>query len=344
MLEIRGKNALNIEDNATFTFTGSGYVKFDMPHSDHGVTNIIAGTNSKINLTGSGKTDKVLEVQGNLLHPPDHLEEFKIRHGKVEIGENLWLNLGCPVDLFNVKFTKPSGHQGTHVHNGVHVYGQGTTGISDVNIIACDFENAKMGIFGQLYYGTTPLRVLASTFTNCDVGIRTVGLGVDLDNSSFSASDIGWDGIANSATSIVNLSDFTENRIGIQVLQGAFSLSSLTGSNINSNEVGIHSSTSRIRARCGSIKNNQVEGIFSHYGHIELTDHLNAGYVDLSGNDYGLFLDEQIRILLYDGYNDLRSDEYSVYGDLRLCFSEINANYNRWNSSGTALHREQNMS
>ncbi|MEA3448732.1 MAG: cellulase family glycosylhydrolase, partial [Bacteroidota bacterium] len=59
-VEITGD--LYIENNATFTFTGDGYIKFSNPGGD-ATNNIFCGTNSSFVLQGSGQNDKIMEVQ-----------------------------------------------------------------------------------------------------------------------------------------------------------------------------------------------------------------------------------------------------------------------------------------
>ncbi|MEA1873307.1 MAG: S8 family serine peptidase [Bacteroidota bacterium] len=58
-LEIAGD--LHIASNATFTFTGDGYIKFSNPGGD-AANNIFCGTGASIVLQGSGQNDKIMEV------------------------------------------------------------------------------------------------------------------------------------------------------------------------------------------------------------------------------------------------------------------------------------------
>jgi subtilisin family serine protease len=59
-LEIAGD--LNIASNATFTYTGDGYIKFSNPGGD-ATNNIFCGSGASIVLQGSGQNDKIMEVQ-----------------------------------------------------------------------------------------------------------------------------------------------------------------------------------------------------------------------------------------------------------------------------------------
>jgi hypothetical protein len=59
-IEIAGD--LHIASNATFTYTGDGYIKFSNPGGD-ATNNIFCGTGASIVLQGSGRNDKIMEVQ-----------------------------------------------------------------------------------------------------------------------------------------------------------------------------------------------------------------------------------------------------------------------------------------
>ncbi|MDD2637073.1 MAG: hypothetical protein PHW82_16400, partial [Bacteroidales bacterium] len=66
-LEISGN--LNINDNAQFTFSGNGYIKFSHPGDDE-TNNIFCGTGSSMLFSGSGQNDKVLEIDQSTVRFP----------------------------------------------------------------------------------------------------------------------------------------------------------------------------------------------------------------------------------------------------------------------------------
>ncbi|HKK68785.1 MAG TPA: hypothetical protein VJ946_11250, partial [Bacteroidales bacterium] len=59
-LEIAGN--LHIASNATFSFSGDGYIKFSNPGGD-ATNNIFCGSGASFVLQGSGQNDKIMEVQ-----------------------------------------------------------------------------------------------------------------------------------------------------------------------------------------------------------------------------------------------------------------------------------------
>ena len=83
-IDIEGN--LEIADNATFTFTGDGYIKFSKPGNDSETQdNIIAGTNASFVLEGTGKNDKKMEIQQSTVHFPE-LAELRFEDCKIEMG------------------------------------------------------------------------------------------------------------------------------------------------------------------------------------------------------------------------------------------------------------------
>jgi len=83
-LELKGE--LHIESNATFTFSGDGYIKFSKPGTDPETQdNIIAGTNASFVLEGTGKNDKKMEIQQSTVHFPE-LAELRFEDCKIEMG------------------------------------------------------------------------------------------------------------------------------------------------------------------------------------------------------------------------------------------------------------------
>jgi hypothetical protein len=83
-LEIKGQ--LYIGTNATFTFSGDGYIKFSKPGTDTETQdNIIAGTNASFVLEGTGKSDKKMEIQQSTVHFPE-LAELRFEDCKIEMG------------------------------------------------------------------------------------------------------------------------------------------------------------------------------------------------------------------------------------------------------------------
>ncbi|MBL0051759.1 MAG: hypothetical protein IPP29_09745 [Bacteroidetes bacterium] len=172
VLEIAGD--LELQNDAVFTFTypgaNSGYVKFSNVETDiyTPTENIIYGTNSKINIHGQGKTDKVLEVTQESIYTSGAANgtcaEFRLTDGKVEMSTNARLNLDCPVFINNSTIAS-SFAPGAGTARGIDVFGQPSVSISN-----SDFIGLQKGINGLLFYGGKSLSVPGCNFIYCGRG------------------------------------------------------------------------------------------------------------------------------------------------------------------------------
>ncbi len=192
VLDIKG--TLNLVANSTLSLLpnlypqGNGFIKFSSPLSPTS-NNIIAGANSQIILTGSGPTDKVLEITQESMYAgslaASGMNLFSITNGLVALANNSRLNVGRALTLNNVKVTSISGSFNNH--RGVHVYGQ-----AGVSINNCTFEYGKYGIF-KAPSGVASLTISNSIFRFCTTGLYSVGQGVSLIGCQFlNNSTVGW--------------------------------------------------------------------------------------------------------------------------------------------------------
>ena len=367
ILEFRGHNSLVIKDNATFTFSGDGFVRFDMPSGTG--PNIASGTNSKFYLQGTTLwTDKILEVKGDELYPKDDLAEFILDYGKVELGSNTRLNLGCPVTLDAVKFTKIPSIGGDYVHRGVHVYGQHDNNAhSTVTIDDCWFEHGKYGIYGALFYGeqTLPstggfyykrLKIEDCIFRTCDFGVYTVGEGAVLDDCSFS-QDLNYGWRAEAPTWHCEFRDgfIDHKKYGLHTNYGQVTLT-IGNSIIQNGQYGVFAEgTSQVRMSCGAIKNHDIGMLMAMGSHLQLASAIFPDVVYLpavgeSGNVMGnvLFDDNDVAIyayfagemLLNKGNNDFTSSVEALDGGFAKGTTYCTKNYplyaesKKWDASG----------
>jgi len=192
VLDIKG--TLNLVANSTLSLLpnlypqGNGYIKFSSPLLPKS-NNIIAGANSQIILTGTGSTDKVLEITQESIYAgslsASGITLFSITNGLVALANNSRLTVGRALTLNNVKITSISGSFNNH--RGVHIYGQ--VGVSINN---CTFEYGKYGIF-KVPSGVASLTITNSTFRFCTTGLYSVGQGVSLNACQFlNNSTVGW--------------------------------------------------------------------------------------------------------------------------------------------------------
>nr|MBK9650448.1 hypothetical protein [Bacteroidota bacterium] len=128
VLDIAG--TLDIKDNATFTFThpgtNGGYIRMSNT-TTWPSKNIIAGTNCKMEFTGFGKLDKVLEVaQESLYDPQNHnFVHVHIINGLVDFTYNdARIAMDSKKYFANSTFIANGGAQG--ISRGIEFYGNGT--------------------------------------------------------------------------------------------------------------------------------------------------------------------------------------------------------------------------
>jgi len=85
---------------------------------------LILGQNSKIELIGTGLTNKILEVTDHCFWPDNRNGSINtqvlLRNGKVEMGPNAVLNFGTPIDLYKIKIQPLSG---VSTYKGIYFWG-----------------------------------------------------------------------------------------------------------------------------------------------------------------------------------------------------------------------------
>ncbi|MEA3448636.1 MAG: right-handed parallel beta-helix repeat-containing protein, partial [Bacteroidota bacterium] len=329
-VEITGD--LYIEDNATFTYTGDGYIKFSNPGGD-ATNNIFCGTNSSFVLQGSGQNDKIMEVQQSTVHFPGGINKVELRDGKIEMGSNCRLQNDIDTGdeetiLNNIKITSDDGiYNG---HRGFSFWGQQNITIED-----CTFEYGKYGLNANNTYGGSALTVSGSDFIENQTGLYVYNKGVHLSYCEFTNNNTALNCEAMSFGSDLYVTNMFNNDYG-----AFYHGSSSADLNIDICEIqnntydGIRSSGNfDMELYCTYINNNRY-GIYTTSGtdvHIE-----NDARNYFSGNDKTIYLNYG-KIFANHGYNCLKSvnNDYAIYGytDIRaICGRPPNwdVNNNQW--------------
>ena len=255
VLEINGM--LNIKDDATFTFTyntnNHGYVKFGnttlFPSK-----NITAGTNSKINLQGSGVSKKILEVTQEMLYTPSSLSEFNLSTGVVKLATNSGIQINGQYvhsDINFIRFTSTIAGQ-NNGHKGLRLLGQPNTTIDH-----CVFENGRYGIDAYLQYSL--LRVFNSTFYRNTHALFSIDKCVDVIGCHFNDNEIGFEAPFASYTTMADQCVMTSNDL-FGIYWNSYSTGNLILNNpaIDFNQTGVSMWRSPLTAYCGSISSNNV--------------------------------------------------------------------------------------
>lgn len=263
MIELNGENAvleidgqLYIGNNATFTFTGNGLVRFHDSYPPK--TNIFAGANSTFSLQGTDIDDEVLEVTGGEgILPQDQLALFSIKNGTVKLSDGSRINAGCPLTLSSVKFTPTPDNERSNDSNGfrgLHIYGQ-----PSVTIDNCIFEHGYSGIFAPLYNLGSPFSISNTEFNDCSYGIYAQGAGVNLNNIYAHDCKYGFYGVGSTMLNTFTQSDFENNELGIEFFGSKGSRLYLDNCFVHESQlVGTDVDHGKLITHCSNFTNNDL--------------------------------------------------------------------------------------
>ncbi|MBP9083570.1 MAG: hypothetical protein KBH11_10885 [Bacteroidia bacterium] len=350
------KGILNIQSNATFTFTSNnlqrGYLLFSNT-SLFPSRNIIGGMNSSINLIGSSTNRKILEIAQETFYGPPTLVNFNISDGNVVFHPNSRLQtdgLSTSINFTNVRFTSntPGINNG---HRGVHLYGQ-----PNISITSCIFEFGRYGIYSYQTYGGSSLNIVNSTFRHNTRGIRAYDRGLGLFQCNFFNNGFGVE-----ASGMSYASKFIEGITGGNVASSnetgikwqSHSNASLTLENplINTNYTGVRAVNCPLYVKCGSISYNYDGIVFTYGANLFMDDQVispnTAANVSVFNNYYSIRAVYASNLWLNKGGNDLSplvlNLGRTVFGTLFNPPATIFANTNQWNTAGTFTPLDFNL-
>ena len=337
-LEIAGN--LTIAANKTFTFSGSGYVKFSSTASS--ANNITANAGSAISLTGTGINNKMLEIAQDRLTIPANLASFSLSTGKVVMahssGQIYQSNTSATISVSSVKFT-PSGTTRTSYY-GLRLFNASVATISN-----CIFEKGSTGIYATI--STDSLNVTNTSFYDCYRGILLSGRYLTLTNCTSTYCMFGiYVTNAQSGTSVFTNYTANNNTYGLYHGGAASGHLYVLNSNINSNSGhGIYSTGSfRTTIRCSNLTNNGTYGVGIYYGgylYMKDSETPQGGKSELSGTPNPIRLYSAGNIVIDIGYNNIYrsvSGNKDISGTVNLSDTTYTyrQRYNLWNSTWTS--------
>lgn len=324
VLEIRGDVVLG--NNALLTFTGSGFVRWDVPYQ--GFSNVTAGSNAGIKFQGSGRTDKVLEIKGPDLWLPNNLSVFQIQAGLVEFFDDSRLVIPCPFFLIASNFVTSTTPLLSS--RGVWVAGQ-----SGMYMAGCHFYNTDVD--GDLIYGGNPLKIQSCQFFDYS-NVMIDGAGLQIVNSNFTNCPNGIEVQDIYLPSYYNIGNMNQC---IEAVSNYYANTSMSfyKVNINSSNTGstwgIFQHQGLLNLKCTQITGSQ-NGIWLYQGGSLSSSIIGTigGYSKINGSTAGINLMDAGMVNLDNGFNDLRSGYKIITGDLALpCQGNpynIPANQNKW--------------
>ncbi len=345
-IEINGN--LEIANNATFEFlyhsNNHGFVKFGNT-TQFPSRNIIAGSSSSINLVGSSTNRTILVVDQETFYAPANLLNFNIAGGRVVFNANSRLQadgLATNISFDNVRFTSNTPGL-NNAHRGVHLYGQ-----PNISITGCIFEFGRYGIYAYQTYGGSPLNIVNSTFRQNTRGIRAYDKGLGLFQCNFFNNSFGIEASGMSFPSkffegITGGNVASSNETGIKWQSHSNASLTLENPLINTNHTGVRAVNCPLYIKCGSISYNYDGIVFTYGANLFMNDQVltpnTAANVSVFNNYYSIRAVYGSNLWLNKGGNDLSPSSSNVgrtvFGTLFNPPSNILANSNQWNTSGT---------
>lgn len=318
VLDLQGKVIL--EPNTTFTFTGSGFVRFNQKGIDQGnyATFWQYKGNNFIKLEGTDKFNKVAEIATGMHFPqPQYgLDSVHILNGLVEFPEFNRVSAYCPIKLNQTRFagTDTSATASQEQFKGLRLYGQ--TGI---DISHTDFVNGKFGIVNfSGVLGNAILNLNHCRFKQCKTGLLTDGGAALLKNCTFNKGEIGWHGknITGSCNVIKSrFKHYSSSSIptyGVYFVGQSSSKLSVNQSYFHNSNVGLSAEGTEFRSTCSHYFSNTYRGLSLERSEVNLD---NKASNEIKNNQTGLWLADSKEVKLYNGFNEFNGNSGSdIYG------------------------------
>ncbi len=349
ILEIRGKLVLGA--NAVFKIEGGalgrGYVKWNMAGITSGTearSRMIFGANSRIELIGTGKTDKILEVNDHVFWPDNNngaiAASVILKNGKIEMGKNAIMNIGTAIELNTVKIVPKAGASS---FKGIILWGNKHT------IYQTEIEGSRDGLKTFNLVGGYDFKATGLSINNSLNGLSIEGKGYQVAAYSANVAYTGGMQSGINATGIdresrVSLANITNCTKGITHTGNIGGGLSIHNSAIGAYSYGIEfKSPASLLVQCNEISaipltaTSFTIGITSTGGKSELAPSLgrNAGGNIFHDFSYSIFIDRN-NLYLNEGNNNLSSftntPDRAVFGEaIGVPLSgTLNANLNIW--------------
>lgn len=324
VLEIAGN--LHIGDNASFTTSGNGYVKFSNNGTWDNTYNVTAGTHSSVVFKGTGKNDKKLEIEQSTVRFPQ-LDSLSFRNCKIEMGseKRMLADYNYPITFSNVLLTSKTGANNNH--RSFNFYGQANVAIDN-----CIFEYGRYGIYGTLTYFNNSMTVTNSTFRYNKKGMQIYDKGLHLNGCTISNnSEYGIYCNAMSWTSSFSNCTCAYNVNGNYYMGSSSAGVSANYCEFKNSNIGFaFSGTFDVNMECVTANANQ-NGIYTQNG-----TRIIPSLCSLIGNTISINLDYGY-INLLNGYNQLQAtNNYYTVSGKTPAVGPILAHNNRWETNVNA--------
>ncbi len=208
LIDLSGR--MDIIHDVMFTFTGNGYLRLSSPLALS--ENVFLSYNSGFSLNGSGKSDKILEIDQESFYTARYIS---LTNGLVYMKKSdariYVLDTSSVVNINNVKFSPLTANRTNH--RGLWLFGQ-----NNCTVDSCDFEKGQYGIYDYITDGNQNI-FTNCTFTNNNYGIFYHGKAVQASYCSFNQNIYGYFGeYTTSETNLIDHCTFTSNTAPIRYI------------------------------------------------------------------------------------------------------------------------------
>jgi len=244
VLELQGK--LSIKQNAVFSPTGSGFVRFNQtglsPADWPDLLNY--GANAQMHFTGSGMNDKRVEV---VMNTPiyDNLDSLIFTNCRVEMAESVFFGIHGSVSSTGSYFTSVDSLRPA---TGLRLYGQ-----EYVTIDQSRFSYLNEAVRANLLTYGNPLSISNSEFDHNNTGFEVIGKNFTVSGCDFHDNPTGLLAENIDGVSWIKNTDFMYNSgEAIKVFGQHGSLLKVSGSTVDNSNQGALVEGTTLQAWCNS--------------------------------------------------------------------------------------------
>ncbi|MBP6412716.1 MAG: T9SS type A sorting domain-containing protein [Bacteroidia bacterium] len=341
---------INLQPGADLHFSGDGYFGFKLNQLPNGDINIFGDASNSITLQGSGKTDKIAEIEPyTYVKASDNIAHLTVRNGAIEMGSQATWIAASSYSLLNLNVGSLPG-QG---------YGSGflVTAVPNHEIDNVTFTGLYEGLRALMMWGDANyLRVKNSNFIACSNALKFVDKGVILNNVDFKdcqAPIVGVNASTPSILSDVSIKATLGNQpVAINIsttASGTLSLNNclipLDASGYFYSEGISYSGPGTMALKCSKIygESNAIKiDNFASLNLAPLPGFNFGGNNSISSENKGIDGSICNQLILQDGFNEflvtntnsslgpLMSGYFQNYIPTSLFSAELNANHNKW--------------
>ena len=325
-----------LHPDADLHFNGEGYLGFKLTQNWVDYKNIFADNTNTITLTGSGKNDKVAEIEAmTWVRINDDMVKFTLTDGHILFNSLAFLTIGAPYIIENAMLTGLPASFG----QGILIGGQTDHKINNVT-----FRYLAKAVEAHLYWTNgSSLRITNSEFINCENGINAYDKGIILKNNTFTGCTTEITGSGMSFTSHLN-QVITANGGLFGVINYSTSGTSnllISHCNLNCSQGITFEGDNMLSMTCTQL--NAVDNFniqMKQQSDLCLSPLCNpgAGYNNLSSSN-GILLDNANNVYFNEGHNNFSVNQPPLLsGQLTQCENTLDkhANNNQWYTGSTS--------